>query len=63
MLESEAKTKWCPMYRDSGEWGTNRNYQSRNEDSSCLANQCACWVDDGHNDKAGEREGHCGLAR
>ena len=31
--------------------------------SQCLANQCACWVDTGYNDKAGEREGHCGLAR
>ena len=63
MLESEAKTKWCPMARltaHKGEWHDNRNGMCQ---FSCIGSSCACWVDTGYNDKAGEREGHCGLAR
>jgi len=65
MLESEAKTKWCPMYRSRGDYSDNR-WQREGlfvRESVCLGPSCACWRDDGYNDKAGEREGHCGLAR
>ena len=63
MLESEAKTKWCPMFRDSGSCVTNRNYQGFPENSSCLGSRCACWVDTGYDDAEKERTGRCGLAR
>ena len=32
-------------------------------DTRDFVQSCAAWRDDGYNDKAGEREGHCGLAR
>jgi hypothetical protein len=70
MLESEAKTKWCPNVRfiqmDTGSLLDNRGTVTDSPYSSwrgCLGPTCACWRDDGYNDKAGEREGHCGLAR
>ena len=70
MLESEAKTKWCPMARltavasnGSSLWHSNRDNKPGSSRLFCLGQLCACWRDDGYNDKAGEREGHCGLAR
>lgn len=64
MLESEAKTKWCPMYQsdDNGDnrWHTEGLFDRR---SCCIGSTCGAWRDDGYNDKDGEREGHCGLAR
>ena len=64
MLESEAKSKWCPMYQ-SDDYGDNRWHEEGlfERRSCCLGSTCGAWRDDGYNDKAGEREGHCGLAR
>lgn len=64
MLESEAKTKWCPMFQatPNNRWLPTSPPMTGNL-SMCMASGCACWIDDGYNDKAGEREGHCGLAR
>ena len=60
MLESEAKYKWCPMYRTDGN-GDNRLAEAG--DDNCLGSGCACWIDTGYDDKAGEDTGRCGLAR
>ena len=69
MLESEARTKWCPnvliVQMDTGSLLDNRGAVTDDPYAwrGCLGPTCACWIDDGYNDKAGEREGHCGLAR
>ena len=66
MLESEAKRKWCPMYRSDGDFD-NRfivyGEEMFTRNCVCLGNQCACWVDTGYDDAAKERTGRCGLAR
>lgn len=64
MLESEAKVKWCPKYQ-TDDYNDNRWHEEDLFDrrSCCLGPDCACWVDDGYNDKVGECEGHCGVAR
>ena len=64
MLESEAKTKWCPMFQ-SDNHGDNRWHHDGifERSGSCLGPQCACWVDTGYDMDAGERTGRCGLAR
>ena len=70
MLESEARTKWCPnvliVQMDTGSLLDNRGAVTDYPYvlwRGCLGPTCACWIDDGYNDKAGEREGQCGLAR
>ena len=67
MLESEAKVKWCPMFNGAGDWDDNRwigdRVLSLNENACCLGPRCVCWIDDGYNDKAGERSGRCWGAR
>ena len=64
MLESEAKTKWCPMYR-SRDLADNRRRNGKliDRERNCLGPSCACWVDEGYSAKWEERCGHCGLAR
>ena len=66
MLEKEAGKKWCPMARVSGcglgTWYSNRDSKPNRSRLYCLGSECACWVDDGDN-KDGQREGSCGLAR
>jgi len=62
--ESEAKTKWCPMSKDS------------DTDCDCIASRCAVWVWDTEfftedlgdlmvaaGQKQSETDGHCGLAK
>ncbi len=70
MLESEAKTKWCPnvliVQMDTGRLLDNRG--AITDDPyvlwrGCLGQLCACWVDTGYDDAAKERTGRCGLAR
>ena len=66
MLESEAKTKWCPMYRSDGDF--DNRFVTHDDDRfarscSCLGPQCACWVDTGYDDAENERTGRCGVAR
>ena len=66
MLESEAKTKWCPMYRSDGDF--DNRFVHPDDDRfarscSCIGSKCAWWVDTGYDDKAGERTGRCGKAR
>ena len=70
MLESEAKTKWCPMARLTGVASGGLSMLVSNRDSEpnkfrqyCIGPQCACWVDTGYDDAAKERTGRCGLAR
>lgn len=66
MLESEAKTKWCPMTRltaDNGNWFDNRVGNNGKVVGNCLSSDCACWIDTGYDMDAGERIGRCGLAR
>ena len=66
MLESEAGKKWCPMFRvreDRHIYTNNRRPLDRSDRPCCISNACACWVDEGYDDKAGERTGRCGLAR
>ena len=66
MLESEAKTKWCPEYQSDGYFDTRFVTTDDNRftpSCSCLDAQCACWVDPGYDMDAGERTGRCGLAR
>lgn len=64
MLESDAKTKWCPMYQ-SDDYGDNRWHDEGlfERRSCCLGSKCGIWVDTGYDDKAGERTGRCGRAR
>ena len=64
MLESEAKTKWCPMFQ-SDNLGDNRWHDGGpfERSSCCLGPRCACWIDTGYDDAAKERTGRCGLAR
>ena len=70
MLESEAKTKWCPMARLTGVasggdslWISNRDDNHNLARMYCLGPVCACWVDTGYDDAAKERTGRCGVAR
>ena len=67
MIESEAKTKWCPMARISGDgqgyWYSTRDSKPNKSRMYCLGPQCACWVDTGYDDDEKERTGRCGLAR
>ena len=71
MLESQAKTKWCPMARltavasngGSSLWQSNRDNNRDKARIFCLGPDCACWVDTGYDMDAGERTGRCGLAR
>ena len=70
MLESEAKTKWCPMARltavaSNGATMLHINRDNKSDTSRlfCLGPDCACWVDTGYDDAAKERVGRCGLAR
>ncbi len=68
MLESEAKTKWCPMYRsdETENWSGSNRLHARGtfgNEAACLGPRCACWVDTGYDDAAKERTGRCGLAR
>ena len=64
MLESEAKSKWCPMYQ-SDVYGDNRWHEvGLFERRSCgIGSRCAQWVDTGYDMDAGERTGRCGGAR
>ena len=66
MIESEAKTKWCPKYQSDGNF--DNRFVTTDDDRfarscSCLGPKCACWVDTGYDDAAKERTGRCGLAR
>lgn len=72
MLESEARTKWCPnvliVQMDTGSLIDNRGAVTDDPYAwsgrrGCLGPQCACWVDTGYDDAAKERTGRCGLAR
>ena len=70
MIESEAKTKWCPMARltavasnGSSLWQSNRDNNRDRARFFCLGPDCACWVDTGYDDAAKERTGRCGVAR
>ena len=70
MLESEAKTKWCPMVRltvvasnGASMLHINRDNEQDNSRLFCLGSLCACWVDTGYDDAAKERTGRCGVAR
>jgi hypothetical protein len=66
----EAKTKWCPMARSTtmDYPSSNRHFWKEHGDiccdnnpkyARCIAEDCACWVDD----TAVFKSGHCGLAR
>ena len=71
MLESEARTKWCPMVRLIAVASNGATMLHINRDNNpdisprlfCLGQHCACWVDTGYDDAAKERTGRCGLAR
>ena len=72
MLESEARTKWCPnvliVQMDTGSLLDNRGAVTDDPYAwfrrrGCLGPSCACWVDEGYSAKWEERCGHCGLAR
>ncbi len=68
MLESEAGKKWCPMFRvcEDKDIATNNRWSVAGEfwlHPNCIGSACACWVDEGYDDKAKERTGRCGLAR
>ena len=78
MIESEAKTKWCPMAREmardgdatvSANFGVNRNGGEWR--SPCIGSACMMWRDiheysngvgDGFTDPTKPLAGYCGLA-
>ena len=64
MLESEAKTKWCPMFQatPNNRWLPTAPRVTGSL-SMCMASGCACWVGTGYDDDEKERTGRCGLAR
>ncbi len=61
MLESDARSKWCPEYRTDKE-GDNRWTEHGRfiRESFCIGSKCAQWADDGYDILAKERTGHCG---
>jgi hypothetical protein len=48
MTQEEARTKWCPMARDTcegvGSYNRNSPTQPLPKTCMCLADECACWV-------------------
>ena len=55
MLESEAKTKWCPFVRLSA--GNNATYDHRKLlQSNCITDECIAW-----HPGIEEGTGSCGL--
>lgn len=55
MLESEAKTKWCPFVRLSA--GNNATYDQRKPlHAYCITDECIAWVPG-----IEEGTGSCGL--
>ncbi len=69
MLESEAKTKWCPFVRvlvtpQDASWQgnmlTNRgDVPADNTNTLCIGSQCALWVET----DSEYHHGHCGMRR
>ncbi len=74
MLESEARTKWCPFYRVSmsglavmDNRGTEYSVITSggirsgppNDYSKCLGSDCALWVET----DSEYHHGHCGMRR
>jgi len=77
MNENEAKTKWCPMFRQSSlSDDGNRNYGNPfNENDRCIASECMAWrwyysiandlalgTSPHKTDGDGNELGYCGLA-
>lgn len=78
MTESEAKTKWCPMFRaviavgpsDGNEYVTNRDDVTGSNGSRCIGSACMAWrVQSGWSKDAMTGQngpidlgGYCGLA-
>ena len=65
MIESEAKTKWCPF--ESNNIGTTIHYNTIPNASYCLGSQCMAWRWSDHKGnpcQANEHKGYgyCGLA-
>ena len=64
MLESEAKTKWCPMARSSKPGNHNRHSDGNGRtDCLCLGSGCMMWVSESPAGLKNEACGRCGLAR
>jgi hypothetical protein len=70
MKESEAKNKWCPMFRntatnDRGGSNNNRADYGAQFDSSprCIASDCMMWIVDTVDCDEKPIGGHCGLSR
>lgn len=66
MTEDEAKKKWCPKVRRTGNNGSaiNRAYKGEGDDRNffCIASDCMMWRWSFSGHRKGAPEGLCGLA-
>lgn len=71
MTEDEAKTKWCPMVRHSGDGNQfnrgvinpiNDHLHNQGILCNCVASACMMWQWTGRSEAGKLITGHCGLA-
>jgi hypothetical protein len=64
MKDKEAKTKWCPFARSTGDgdFAANRNYEGGPDTGAfCIGSKCMAWNVFMLGDTRNDDEGRCGL--